>query len=817
MIAVVMAGGEGARLRPLTLDLPKPLAPIANKPVMHHIVDLLRAHGITDILATIHYKGDSIESYFGDGSAFGVRMRYVREESPLGTAGAVGLAREILGNDAFLIISGDALTDIDLNSFIARHRGSGAVASIAVRQVSDPREFGVIDADAHGRIVRFLEKPSWSEAFSDTVNTGIYVLEPAVLDAIPSGKPCDFAKDVFPRLLAAEHPMQAVALDGYWSDVGSLEQYKTANEDALYGRVRLELPGIEVRQGVRCGSGCRIHPDAVVESPVILGNDVVIEAGAYIAASAIGTATHIGGDAYVAAAVLSHGVQISRGADVKACIVGEDAIVGAGASIEENAVIGRACFVGSDATVKSGIKMWPLRSVAEGAVVSMSMVHRLTWPQSIFDDEGVRGIVNLEIDSQLAARLGEAFGTTLAAGNAVVVGSDSHKSSRAIAGSIAAGLLSTGVEVIAAGSAPAPVVRAAVRSAGHGGVYVRADCDAPATVQIEFVDAHGINLSRASQRKIEGIFARDEFRKASVEDIGLLRDGGERVYDLYASGLATMLPPSLQIGRFQVILNMTNTSLERVLCDAFAHTGLDVRLVKSTSIARLADAIRERGANCGIHFEEAGDAFTLLDERGVQVSAEDLLPVATLLLAQAVPKARLAVPVKASSVIDSIAEKFRATVARTANAATASMVFVAQNASAYDLASYDGLTPIFPQGSPVPDAFYAAIRLADLARAAERPLSEVVAALPSMARTRQTVHCPQHRKVGIMRLLREDLPGAESVPAGGIRVRADGSWALVLPDAADSFTILGEGTTNSEAAELVNEVARRIQSLAEAA
>ena len=778
MIAVVMAGGEGSRLRPLTLDIPKPLAPIANKPVMHHIIDLLRSHGITDVLATIHYKGDAIESYFGDGSAFGVRMRYVREESPLGTAGAVGLARRILRNDAFLVISGDALTDIDLSSFIAKHRTSGSVASIAVRQVSDPREFGVIDADAHGRILRFIEKPSWSEAFSDTVNTGIYVLEPAVLDAIPSGKACDFAKDVFPRLLAEEHPMQAVQVDGYWSDVGSLEQYKTANEDALYGRVRLELPGIEVRQGVRCGSNCRIHPDAVVESPANLGNDVVIEAGALVAASAVGTASRIGADAYVSEAVLSHGVQIGACADVHACIVGEEAIVDTGASIEEGAVIGRACVIASDATINSGIKLWPLRTVEEGAVVSMSMVARLTWPQSIFDDEGVRGIVNLEIDSQLAARLGEAFGTTLQAGNIVVVGSDSHKSSRAIAGSIAVGLLSTGIEVIAAGSTPAPVVRAAVRAAGAGGVYVRADRDAPTSMQIEFVDAHGINLSRPSQRKIEGFFARDEFRKASAEDIGLLHDGSKKVYDLYASALAAMLAPSQQRDGFRVILNMTNTLLERVLCDAFARAGLHVNLVKSNSTARLADAIREHGANCGVHFEEGGDAFTLLDERGAQVLAEDILALATLLMAQATPKARIAVPVRASGVIEAISEKF---------------------------------------GSSVLDAFYTAIRVLDLVCAAGRPLSEMAAALPFTARARQIVPCPQHRKIGIMRLLREHLPGAESVPAGGIRVWVDRAWALVLPDAAESFTIFAEATTNGEAAELVNEVARRIRSLAEAA
>ena len=237
-----MAGGEGTRLRPLTLDIPKPLAPIAGKPVMHHIVDLLRRHGITDVIATVHYKGEKIESYFRDGSAFGVCMRYVREESPLGTAGAVGLARQILRDETFLVISGDALTDIDLEALLADHRQHGAEATIAVRRVDDPREFGVVQTDDRGRIVRFQEKPSWSEAFSDTINTGIYVFEPSVLELIPSGKRCDFARDVFPQMLAKNAAMRAFTAGGYWSDVGTLEQYKIANDDALRGLVRLQLP-----------------------------------------------------------------------------------------------------------------------------------------------------------------------------------------------------------------------------------------------------------------------------------------------------------------------------------------------------------------------------------------------------------------------------------------------------------------------------------------------------------------------------------------------------------------------------------------------
>jgi mannose-1-phosphate guanylyltransferase / phosphomannomutase len=242
MIAVVMAGGEGSRLRPLTLERPKPLVPIANKAVMHHIVDLLRRHGIHDVLATIHYKGEAIESYFGDGSRMGIRMRYVREAVPLGTAGAVGLARHVLQDDTFLVVSGDALTDIDLSALITFHHAKAPQATIAVQRVDDPSRFGVVDADDEGRVVRFQEKPSREQAFSDTVNTGIYVMEPSVLGLIPEARPCDFARDVFPRMLTKRNSLFARSVEGYWSDIGTLDQYKAANEDALHGRVRLELP-----------------------------------------------------------------------------------------------------------------------------------------------------------------------------------------------------------------------------------------------------------------------------------------------------------------------------------------------------------------------------------------------------------------------------------------------------------------------------------------------------------------------------------------------------------------------------------------------
>jgi mannose-1-phosphate guanylyltransferase / phosphomannomutase len=206
MKAVVMAGGEGTRLRPLTSNQPKPMVPIVGKPCMEHIIDLLRKHGFDDVIVTLAFMPQAIRGYFGDGEAYGVSIRYSVEESPAGTAGSVKLAEEAL-DETFLVISGDALCDIDLGALVRFHRQRGAMVTIGLKSVPNPLEFGIVVTDGEGRIERFLEKPSWGQVFTDTINTGIYVLEPEVLRHVPTDEPHDFSKELFPLLLEMGRPL----------------------------------------------------------------------------------------------------------------------------------------------------------------------------------------------------------------------------------------------------------------------------------------------------------------------------------------------------------------------------------------------------------------------------------------------------------------------------------------------------------------------------------------------------------------------------------------------------------------------------------
>jgi len=226
-----MAGGEGTRLRPMTANQPKPMLPVVNRPIMEHVLRLLRQHGFDETVVTVQFLASLVRNYFGDGEDFGMSLQYATEETPLGTAGSVRNAQDALRDEPFLVISGDALTDIDLSKLVAFHKNNGALVTVALTRVPDPLEFGIIIADEEGRIQRFLEKPTWGQVFSDTVNTGIYVMEPEVLDEVPPGEPVDWSSDVFPRLLERGAPLFGWIADGYWEDVGTLESYLKAQAE----------------------------------------------------------------------------------------------------------------------------------------------------------------------------------------------------------------------------------------------------------------------------------------------------------------------------------------------------------------------------------------------------------------------------------------------------------------------------------------------------------------------------------------------------------------------------------------------------------
>jgi NDP-sugar pyrophosphorylase family protein len=305
---MVMAAGLGTRLRPLTDFLPKPMIPIANRPVLHHLLNLLAKHDVREVGVNVHVFPEIFEAYFGDGSSLGMTLRWSHETELLGTAGGTKRLEDFWGRETILITSGDGLHDVDVTALLGHHRRCGALATLAVKPVDDPSAYGVVILDRDTRIRGFQEKPSRDEARSDLANCGVYVIEPELLDRIPTDTFHDFGQDVWPALVAAGEQVYAYTTMAYWNDVGGLEELRSSIMDAVTGRVRLEIPGEEIAPGVWAEEGCEIDPSATLEGPVVLGRKVVIEPGALIRGpSVIGADSRVGRDAAIRSAALLPG------------------------------------------------------------------------------------------------------------------------------------------------------------------------------------------------------------------------------------------------------------------------------------------------------------------------------------------------------------------------------------------------------------------------------------------------------------------------------------------------------------------------------
>jgi mannose-1-phosphate guanylyltransferase/phosphomannomutase len=321
MKAVVMAGGSGSRLRPLTIERPKPMVPVVNRPVLGHIINLLRIHNFSEIIVTAHYLADLIQDYFGDGENLGLTIRYSVEETPLGTAGSVKNAQKYL-DDTFLVISGDAITDINLTDIMQFHREKGSLATLTLKSVDNPLEYGVVITDDEGRVTQFLEKPSWGQVISDTVNTGIYVLEPEVLDRLEGNHPCDFSHDVLPPMLDEGSPLFGYIAGGYWRDIGSIQSYIEATADVLEGKVRHVDLENHIGGGVWTGRSVEIAPDAALYGPIYLGNEVKIKGGVVIhGPTVIRDYTIIDNRAQIERAIVDRNCYVGESAEMRGAVV----------------------------------------------------------------------------------------------------------------------------------------------------------------------------------------------------------------------------------------------------------------------------------------------------------------------------------------------------------------------------------------------------------------------------------------------------------------------------------------------------------------
>ncbi len=826
MKAVILAGGEGTRLRPLTSNMPKPMMPIVNRPMLEHVVALLAQHGYDDIVITVAYMANQIRTYFGDGSDYSVRIRYATDEEPLGTAGSVRNAAAELDN-TFLVISGDVLTDIDLSALVKAHHDSAAAASIALKRVDDPLEFGIVITRPDHSIERFLEKPSWGEVFSDTINTGIYVLEPEVFEFISPGEVVDFAADVFPAMLDRGLAIHGHVADGYWEDVGTVEAYLRAHTDVLDGRVNVEIAGFPLGEGIWLGEGAEVDPGARVDGPSVIGDNCRIEAGARLAEYAVlGTDVVVKGDSHVERSVLHDHVYVGRNARVRGAVVGRSTNLRGFARLEEGVVVGDECLVGEHAVVSAGVKVYPFKTVEPQAVVNSSIVWETRGVRTLFGIRGLRGLANVDITPEVTVRVAMAYATALPKGSIVTVSRDTSRVARALKRAVIAGLNLAGVTVEDIELATVPLTRFQVRnSQAQGGITVHLAADDPDSIELRFFDGRGLDLDGSTKRKIERLLQREDYRRAFSRDIGdiifppraiefygeaverfidlpRVREHGFRIVLDYSYGAASIVGPS--------VLGKLHTEVLGV--NPYASTAALMSLDAEAQCTRVSELVRASGSHLGCVLAPGSETVTLIDDEGRVLSDTDALLALVSLVAEVVPETRIAIPVSTTHAVVEVASSLGAEVVWTKLADAELMERAAARDVTFAASGVGGF--VWPDFLPAYDGMATLVRILDLLSAVRRPLSEIVKAAPRSHVTHVTVPTAWDRKGTVMRELLEHPPPGDLVLVDGLKVVRGSEWILVLPDPEEPLThIWAEAETDGAARQLAKEQARAVRHL----
>ena len=825
-----MAGGFGTRLRPLTINTPKPMVPIGGVPMMEHVVGLLAKHGLTDITSLLYFYPENIRGYFGDGSGFGVKMGYALPEDDLGTAGAV---RYALGdpNEPVLVISGDLITDFDLSEALAWHKENKADATILLTRVENPIAYGIVITDDEGRIVRFLEKPAWGEAFSDTINTGIYILEPQAASLIPPGQNFDFSQDLYPLMLRNGMKLCGKIMPGYWKDVGNVDEYFRAHDDLFSGDLKLDMksPAAQIEGGtVYQGKGVRFGDGVELSGVIVLGDNVQIGDGARLHNCAvgpggtIGAGTHLNDTIVWSDATIGSKTRISRG------LVCSRVQIGDNVQMLDSDIISDDCSVGDDVTIRANVKVWPNKQVDDGALVSSSLVWGDKWNRELFTDSKITGLALTEITPEMAVKVGAAFGATLGVGETVVSSRDASDVSRLLRRSLMSGLNASGVDVADLETLPVPVVRYALKKRDYSaGIYVRHNPIDYRNLDIIFFHGSARDMPTGKLKKVERNYFGEDFSRASLTDIGHL-DYPQRILNDYQSDFIDEVDADvIQAAGFKIVVDYAHGSSSEVFPDLFQELGISATELNShpnprkssvppeesdRAIVQLSAIVQTLHADVGFRINPAAEKLTVVDANGKPFDPQTLLSLVTELYLETHKTDRIAVPVAATMGVDEIARRHGVEVIRVTNDHQA-MMEIHDEGVDYVGGTRGGF--IFSRFHPGVDGMFALVHILEMLAQTHNRLGDLRTQHEHLVRKTVSVPCPWSRKGTVMRKLITESAEKRRELIDGVRILEDDGWVLILPDRYEAaFTVFAESEDPGVTSDLVgtySEMVRRCQ------
>ena len=693
--------------------------------------------------------------------------------------------------------------------------------TIALKSVENPLEFGIVVTDSDGRIERFLEKPSWGQVFSDTINTGIYVIEPEVLRHVPAGEPYDFSKQLFPLLLEMGRPLYGYVADGYWQDVGDLGQYAQANFDALDGLVELEIPGFLLRGNVWLSASAEVADLDAIDGPAFVGNYCRILPGATVGPySVLSANVTLRERARTARSVIDSLTHIGRSTLIEGAIVGRSCDIRSHVRIHEGVAIGDEVTIGDQSTVFPNVRIYPHKEIESGAQIRENLIWESRAPSRLFEKDVVSGLVEVDLTPEIAARLGAALGTMLERGAHVVSSREATTAARIVKRSLITGLNSTGVDVADLRVLPAAVGRHLLKMHGYdAGFHVGTSTADPEVVQIRFFEQPGIELTPAGQKEVEKHFFRQDFRRAPAGELGDL-DYPPRVGEAYAEDLLSSLDSgAIRERKFRIVVDYGYSAASAVLplllepLQVEAVSAHAVRMGETTTAtASLRETIGQAkrlvgaiGADLAVVFDRAAERLYLVDETGHEIAVDRALLLFVRLLASNGRRGKLAFPITVTSQVEELTRESELEVIRTPASLAELTKTAAQDGVVFAGALSGGY--VFPDFLPAYDAVASLCKLLELLAQESRPLSELVAELPESTLVHRQLPCPWAMKGLVMRVLAERLKGRELDLVDGVKLFTDRGWVQVLPDPDEpTVHIYAEGQTDGDSEQLEEEL-----------
>lgn len=778
--AIIMAGGEGSRLRPLTCDLPKPMMPVLGWPVMRYALQLLRRNGLHEVGVTVQYLPQQIIRVFGDGAADGVALRYFHEKQPRGTAGSVRMALDDL-KETFVVLSGDGLTDCDLHAAIQFHKKRGALATLVLKRVTHPLAYGVVVTDGDGRVRRFIEKPGWDEVCSDTVNTGIYILEPEVIQRVPADRAFDFGKELFPDLVAHNLPVYGFVMNGYWCDIGDQSAYVQAQVDLLNGRVNLEADVKPDARGIWRAGGAQVHPDARLEGPCYLGSNVTVGGGAQVlAGSVLGAGAVIGDKASIKRSILWPNTHVGREATLRGVVIGDGAQVGDGACAYEDAALGDGAVLGARARLDPGVKVWPCKRIETGMRVTANLV----WgdlKRPLADERGME-----PCSPESACTLAAAYAKVCGA-KEIALMSGEGICAQALTAAALSGLMGQGVHVLDMGEGSLPMMRRLQRMLGiPAGLFVQNDRMLPAVES-------GAWPSRTTLRSWETLAQRQDFDRAFVQAPAMprrLHDGGL----FYAGALAAACDAEAIRAMQPHVAVFVKTQAQKDL----ARRVLDTVGLEHARVSMEEPEVEDW--ETGFLLDEEGIHLRALDRQGIPDEEQQLLLCCQALLEQG--QRQLIVPMHAPFTLEQLAGTHKARVKRVRASVDSWMNALVEAGLLSQLDVYF-------------DAMASMLALVSLLARRRTTLRGLIEQQPLVHRFWETIPCTNPDKGRVLR----ELAAEERFPdlTDGLRVdHGDGFAMLITGTGQPDIRIFGEAQDAEFAKELCERYTGRVKEILKA-